>query len=460
MQQYDTQIFADQIDYLYLQSRNSYPALFILASFLAIGIHTEVHPLFLAGWYITNLLVLLFRYRLYRAYLHDPHPDGQTRRWYRRFFAGAVITGLVWSAGAFIFFSISSPSHLILLLIIYAGITAGSVIAFSVRIEIFTVYVALYLFPLIYHFSVLDNELATLLTVTVVLYMAYILIASQKYADVSRELMRIKYENADLVTRLSRLNAETEAKLQQTVEDLQRQQTVLHHQAKLASMGEMIGNIAHQWRQPLNVLGLMIQRVQVTFSRGKLDETFVEQFTHDAMHQVEFMSRTIDDFRGFIQPGAQEHCFGVSVAVNDAVRLLTPTFKHHAIRCDVTTPVLPLKVRGNVSDFKQVIVNLLTNARDAFASNGTPEAVLTLSVERVQQQVIIRVQDNGGGIPESVMARIFEPYFTTKEEGKGTGLGLYMSHNIIHDKMNGTLQAANEEDGAALEIRLPLCPDP
>lgn len=221
---------------------------------------------------------------------------------------------------------------------------------------------------------------------------------------------------------------------------------MLQEQAKLASMGEMIGAVAHQWRQPLNTLGLNIQTLVDEYEYGNINQEFLEKFEEEQMETIAFMSKTIDEFRNFFKIDKEKEVFSVIESIQKIKTLLLPQLKNSFIEINIIGQ--DFQIVGYKNEFSQVILNLVSNAKDSIIekniSNGTINIILK------NQEILI--EDNGGGIKEDILSRIFEPYFTTKKEGKGTGIGLYMSKIIIEEHFKATLSAVNTQDGAVFII--------
>lgn len=273
---------------------------------------------------------------------------------------------------------------------------------------------------------------------------------------------KIQKANAILMQRLQEKNKELEEinhsldqRIHEEIEKSRKQEQMLLQQSRLVAMGEMIGNIAHQWRQPLNVLGLSIQNLEMASELGELDHDYIVNMIETSMKQVTYMSKTIDDFRNFVNPNSAQTRFDLGEAIEESIRLLNPTLNSASIKTTVYKPEGTIKILGNASEFKQVIVNLINNAKDAFIENTIAERMMDIRVIDGTNCIIIEFEDNAGGIPHDIIGRIFEPYFTTKEEGKGTGIGLYMSYGIIKEKMNGSITAVNTADGVKFTISLP-----
>lgn len=238
----------------------------------------------------------------------------------------------------------------------------------------------------------------------------------------------------------------------------------LRQAQKLAAMGEMLSAIAHQWRQPLNALSTYIAALPPAFYNGKLTKEFVEKLVRESDSQIQFMSRTINDFRQYFRPSKNKQVFDVLTAADNAIKLIRPQLKQHAIRLQIDRPdgSMPLRVFGYENEFVHVLVNIISNAKDAIKerqdSAGTQKIhrLIDLSVEMRENQVILTVRDTGCGIPRHLMAKIFTPYFTTKGTATGTGIGLYMAKMIVEKEMHGQIRVENQSIGARFVIQLPL----
>jgi PAS domain S-box-containing protein len=235
----------------------------------------------------------------------------------------------------------------------------------------------------------------------------------------------------------------------------------LRQAQKMSAMGEMLGAIAHQWRQPLNTLSTYIASLQSAYLNERISKSFVETLVAGSDAQIQFMSKTIDDFRHFFRPSKNKETFDVAKAVQSAAKLLEPTLKQGNIALEMKVDeVRKFVVYGYPSEFVHVVVNVLANARDAIGERLAAEPPgrkgrIEIGVDSDREAVVVRVRDNGGGIPSHLIEKIFTPYFTTKGTTTGTGIGLYMAKMIVEKEMKGKLLVDNIEEGAQLTIRLP-----
>jgi signal transduction histidine kinase len=219
-------------------------------------------------------------------------------------------------------------------------------------------------------------------------------------------------------------------------------------------MGEMISNIAHQWRQPLNMLGLIVQELRMTYGREEFSKESLEASVKKAMELISHMSQTIDGFSNYFKPDMEKRRFNVNQAVAKTLSLLEPSLKNLNIKI-MTLVTGDTDINGYENEYSQVLFNILLNCRDAFeASNIDRQRVITITVFKENNKSVVTVADNAGGIPEDIMDKIFDPYFTTKGPDKGTGIGLYMAKTIIEKNMEGRLTVRNIAYGAEFRIEV------
>lgn len=254
---------------------------------------------------------------------------------------------------------------------------------------------------------------------------------------------------------LQALNDNLEIQVQSQIEKNRQQEMILFQQSRHAQMGEMISMIAHQWRQPLNVLSLLAQNIVFKYKLRKLDDTVMDEFKEDSIRQILQMSKTIDDFRDFFKPDKSIKVFDVKHQLAHAVEMLKPIVAGHGIEL-VFQAEEGLRVESFPNEFGQSIINILNNAKDVLLEScGEQHKQIKVNALRGKNlDIIVSIEDNGGGIEEKVMPHIFEPYFSTKDAKHGTGLGLYMTKLIIEEHMHGRINAANTTEGATFEIVL------
>lgn len=276
--------------------------------------------------------------------------------------------------------------------------------------------------------------------------------------DLNQEVERRKTVESELKLQkelLQELNENLESQIEAEVNKNREKDELMLLQSRQAAMGEMIGNIAHQWRQPLNAIGLMVYDLTDAFRFGEIDEEYLAKSEENIKSVLQHMSGTIDDFRNFFKPNKEKQAFALYDVVKTSVSFLDATLKNSGIRL-ITEIDKDIALFGYSSEFAQVLLNIINNAKDALTDNQTPVPVIRISGQRKDEFAVLKIIDNGGGINPSVLHKIFEPYFTTKEQGKGTGVGLYMSKTIIERNMGGGISVNNLRNGAEFVITVPL----
>ena len=262
------------------------------------------------------------------------------------------------------------------------------------------------------------------------------------------------FEVSDDITskkELEQFNNNLSNKIDLAVRENHKKDKLLLEQSKLAAMGEMIGAIAHQWRQPLNSLAMKIQFIEDDFEDDLIDEEYLEKFNNDCMKLINFMSKTIDDFRNFFTINKVKNEFDVKMKIEETINMLSAQLESYEIKIIINNK--SFSMIGYVSEFQQVILNIINNAKDELVKKEIENKTIIIDIQNENKVGIIKIKDNAGGIPDDILDRVFEPYFTTKEQGKGTGLGLYMSKMIIEENMNGKLSVSNIENGAEFIIK-------
>lgn len=241
--------------------------------------------------------------------------------------------------------------------------------------------------------------------------------------------------------------------LKQAYEELQQMQQQLVQSTKMASMGEMLAMIAHQWRQPLATINMIASSITLEQQLGNATTEGTLEKLKKIQDTTSFLSRTINDFRDFFRPDRQRAFVQLNELVQRTVEIIGLSLQTQDIELVKEFGELPqLELFPN--EVQQALINLLKNAEEALEESGIDKKKLILRIYAQQDRQILEVQDNAGGIPEDVVDQIFFPYFSTKNKLNGTGLGLYMSRMIIEDHLGGKLTVANKDDGACFRVEL------
>ncbi|MEA2027399.1 MAG: response regulator [Campylobacterota bacterium] len=277
----------------------------------------------------------------------------------------------------------------------------------------------------------------------------------KKSIDEVYEPIELKKQLLEKNRELEELNRTLEAKVEQKVAEVKEKERIIMQQAKLAAMGEMVGTIAHQWRQPLDYLSIMITNHILDHQKDKITQESMDTFTQKTNSVIQMMSTTIDDFRSFFLPNKEKKIFTLREVIDGAVYLIEDIYGYSNITLvDTINENITLKAYKN--ELIQVLLSLLNNAKDAIQSRGIDEGRVVISMQSSQTNMTLSIRDNGGGIDERIIDRVFDPYFTTKFKDQGRGVGLYMSKMIIEQSLGGTLKIKNMDKGVEVSIRLKI----
>ncbi|MBT7117121.1 MAG: HAMP domain-containing histidine kinase, partial [Campylobacteraceae bacterium] len=263
--------------------------------------------------------------------------------------------------------------------------------------------------------------------------------------------MELKFKLEAKEKELEDLNKKLEEKVilkTKEIEDL----NIVFHQARLASMGQMIANIAHQWRQPLTSLNLALFNIKKEAKKGNID--IVEAMYNNTKNTIKNMSETLENFTDFFKPNKIKTKFSVKNSINESISLLGKTILDEHI--SIKTNIEDAKLTGVSNELTQVFINLIQNSKDAFISNKISNRIILLTIKQDNNILIIDFKDNAGGITTDIIESIFEPYFTTKHQYQGTGLGLFMSKMICEQSFDGNISVNSQDNTTVFRIELPI----
>jgi phosphate/phosphite/phosphonate ABC transporter binding protein len=252
--------------------------------------------------------------------------------------------------------------------------------------------------------------------------------------------------------KLRELSENLEEKVNAAVAEIQEKDHMLIAQSKQAAMGEMIANIAHQWRQPLSAVAAIVQDIEDAYEFEELTQEYLENSVKKTMQQIQYMSQTIDDFRNFFNPNKSKIDFNIKEKIDKTLGFLASSIKQYNI--DIIQDIDEnCSCNGYPNEFSQVILNIINNAKDAIKENTPDKPYIKISCERTaKEKNIIKISNNGGQIPQDKLQTIFQPYYTTKKDG--TGLGLYMSKMIVERNLKGSIEIKNMENGVEFKIEI------
>jgi len=285
-------------------------------------------------------------------------------------------------------------------------------------------------------------------------------------------------DRINLENKLTELNSNLKKQIAEEIEKNRKHEQAAQEQEKIEHMGQMINAIAHLWRQPINALSLYVQDICDTVKEGEADEKYLSNFESTCTGLINKLSDTIDDFRNFFVKDSNPKDFLIMKEITSLVQLITvqldskniqliPEYHCTTPHCDCTSsdvlencPYKDVTINGYIGEFRQSVLNIVYNSVDAIEQNIENKNIdsgwIKIKAKASDNKILITIEDNGGGITSTAMSRAFEPYFSTKSEGKGTGLGLYMSKLVIEEHHKGKLKISNGDSGAVTDIEIPV----
>ena len=266
-----------------------------------------------------------------------------------------------------------------------------------------------------------------------------------------KEILLLSKEKIELKS----LNEELEKRVKEEVEKSRAKDELMFQQSKLASMGEMIGNISHQWRQPLMEISSLFLPIEASLKMN------IELSKEDLIEKIEklhvitkYMSHTIDDFKNFFSKDKKKVNFRISEQINTAITIIGSTLKRNKINLDIIIKHNPL-IYGYKNEYSQVLINIATNACDILINRKITNPKIIIKIETKDNFLLVSLSDNAGGITVNPISKIFEPFYTS-EKDNGTGLGLFMSHLIVRNSLKGEILVSNNKEGAVFIIKIPI----
>jgi len=270
-----------------------------------------------------------------------------------------------------------------------------------------------------------------------------------------KNMLKLKQKNdalKEMNRTLEELVEKEVSRRMQLEAEREQQLAVLIQQTKMAELGTMMGVIAHQWMQPLTIISLNAQVFPEEVGSGEDRVEVAKKYSKEILEQTDFMTQTINDFRNFYKPSKKKAPFSVLEQASSIVLLLSAQLAQSGITVEISGDDT-LCCMGHVNEFKQVVLNIINNAKDAFVERDILERVIVINAEPRDDLIVMTISDNAGGIPADVVSTIFDPFISTKGE-KGTGIGLSLAKTIIEENMYGKIFVQNIDEGAKFTIEL------
>ena len=276
-----------------------------------------------------------------------------------------------------------------------------------------------------------------------ILFVLFIIIIAVVYKQILLRNVNnsLKEKVEEKTKELRQINNELEIRIKEEVEENLKKDRLLSQQQKMVSMGQMIENIAHQWRQPLSLITTGVSGIKLKKQLNDLDDVFFYETLDSILNTSKYLSNTIDDFRYFFKPQKEKEVFYLEECCRKTIDLMNPNFLNKDIQ--INYKMENIQISGYETELIQVLINILNNSKDALELLND-EKLIFIDIFMENKKVIIEIKDNAGGIDEGIMDKVFEPYFTTKHQSQGTGIGLFMCKEIINKHMNGQLNISNQ----------------
>ena len=300
------------------------------------------------------------------------------------------------------------------------------------------------------NYTYLWISIAFMLVISVFfLYRQYILKHNNNYLKNEVTKRTAQLENSNLILKekkdeLYELNKNLKIKIEEEVEKNKLIQERLYRSDKLASMGEMIGNIAHQWRQPLSIISTIATAIKIQKEMNLLEDKELIENMEIVNKNAQYLSKTIDDFKNFIRTDKTIENYNLTNSIDHFIHIIEPSLKSHNIDLILNLDD-NIVINGSSNELTQCLINLFNNSKDALVDSNPDRSLFFIETILVNNIIYIFVKDNAGGIPADIISKIYEPYFTTKHKSQGTGLGLSMTYKLITEGMNGKIEVSNKE---------------
>ncbi len=365
-------------------------------------------------------------------------------------------TSLLYAYGLFYTYLYVPDLELFFMAILTLSMIAGAMATLVGIYHAFAAYIIINSLPIVVIFAYHGGRIFEIFAFTTFIFMFVMLKNGYKQHMSFRELIELK-DSFEVRVKDSTLKLEQKNKqLNDSIREIKEKENLLYHQSKLAQMGEMLSMIAHQWRQPLLAISATSSSLSLKATLEKADTQVIIKMTDDINVHVQHLSETIDDFRNFFKPDKKSENTNYCEIVKSVLLIVETTIRSKNIEI-----ILDLHCQSNFRSFsnelKQVILNLLKNAEDVLVEKKVLKPFIKISTFKSEDEKLpftLEISDNAGGIPADIIDKIFDPYFSTKLEKNGSGLGLYMSKTIIQEHCKGKLEVHNIDDGALFRVCL------
>jgi len=363
--------------------------------------------------------------------------------------------GIAWGFSCYwaIYYSPSPYEYAMLFLVV--SMSAGSISTLSAIYRIYLAFNIPLIMALCVAFLFKEGELNSYITLVLPIFTYVIISASHEVHKTLKNSMELKDLYAESRLELKEINMSLENRISTAVEENLKKDKQMLEQSRLAQMGEMLSMIAHQWRQPLSAITSTTGSISLHMQLDGCDEKYVEENINAINKYTQYLSSTITDFRNFFKPNKEKTKTNINEVVKSSLKIIESSLADQGISIKKEFNSKQ-KLYTYSNELMQVVLNILKNSKDVLGENSIENQIIYIKTYDMKDIVVIEVNDNAGGVKEENIKYIFDPYFTTKENLDGTGLGLYMSKLIVQEHCKGELLVENNENGALFSIKLPI----
>ncbi|MBU1642768.1 HAMP domain-containing histidine kinase [bacterium] len=403
---------------------------------------------YLTLWVFAMVLISITRVMLaMRLDVLTKQKDALKTRYLKYYIFVLVLNAFLWGLTSWLTVIYAPMLYTFFTLTLLLALAAGATMSLGSVYHAYFAFTSTMLVMLSSSFLYFGSEIHSIIALVIVLAMLILMMTGYTY------FLQIK-KMVELSAELQLLNSELEERVQRNVAEIIAKDMQLVHKERLAQMGELLGMIAHQWRQPLNIISAAVTDMDLKIQLGTVDYTVCQKNLETISVQTQHLSSTIDDFRDFFKMTKEKEETSLEEIVTATLSIVKEFIENQkiAVKTDLHSSE---SFNSYPNELKQVLLNLLKNAEDVLIERGVVEAEIKIKSFSDEENLYLEVCDNAGGVPEEMMAYVFNAYYSSKPQEKGTGLGLYMSKMIIEEHCGGELTLRNEEEGACFRIALP-----
>jgi signal transduction histidine kinase len=438
--------------FISLSDRSGFSSL-ISAFFMMVVFYNKIPVDILSLWFIFSLAYVFMKVTIVNRIGVNLGNKKRLHYYMILLVAVTAFSGILWGAASWMVIIYVKSNYEFLLLGITFGLIAGGISTLSM---LFVVYLAFSLPMIVLLFSSFiyaADEVHGYIAILMILFSYIVISASYRMYKTLDDSIYLKELIEESQYELEKVNISLESRVVQEVEKRREQELKLLQQSRLAQMGEMMSMIAHQWRQPLAAIASTAASLQLKMTLGKYDQELFSKNIAKISQFSQHLSVTIDDFRNFFKSNKKQEYFHLSEVTQGALNIIGTSLKNRNIEV-ISSYEESRKIYSYFNELKQVALNLLKNAEDILILKKIENPKIWIRIMQDDTGIVLEVEDNAGGIDPEILPKIFDPYFTTKEQFDGTGLGLYMSRTIVEEHCGGNIYVKNGVQGAIFSVVL------